>query len=285
MAGGIGRRWKLPTTPNLAESACSTYFLEHRPLAPGAVRPTAGVTRRPGGAAVSATAGGGAVQRKLDLEGIQIRSGHNDRLTRLAVPEPISPRLLLAGLLRLLPQGPSMQLCVSGERLPVALEGDYRRVLQAYRSAIPTRGSGQPQLVSLKGLISQHPATQPGQGSRRTLVVEAFRESPSWPRLRAASNSVYPMASDQNPATAHRAQPTLRGTAWKLQALQEPISPNPDQSAGPATGTAVGQRRQAIQRQQCLQSAGGRLTAGRRSAALLATGEHQNGLRCGYDGL
>jgi len=28
------------------------------------------------------------------------------------------------------------------------------------------------------------------------------------------------MASDQNPAPAHRTQPTLRGTAWKLQALQ-----------------------------------------------------------------
>ena len=33
---------------------------------------------------------GGAVLRKLDLEGKPIRSGHNDRLTRLAVPEPKS---------------------------------------------------------------------------------------------------------------------------------------------------------------------------------------------------
>ena len=224
------------------------------------------------------------MQRKLDLEGIQIRSGHNDRLTRLAVPEPISPRLFLAGLLRLLPQGPSMQLCVSGERLPVALEGDYRRVLQAYRSAIPTRGSGQPQLVSLKGLISQHPATQPGQGSRRTLVVEAFRESPSWPRLPAASNSVYPMASDKTPPRPigpNRPCGALPGSCRRFRNQLV----RPDQSAGPATGTAVGQRRRAIQRQQCLQSAGGRLPAGRRLTALLATGEHQNGLRCGYDGL
>jgi hypothetical protein len=117
---------------------------------------------------------GGAVLRKLDLEGQPIRSGHNDRLQRLAVPEPISPRLFLAGLFRLLPQGPTMQLCITGQRLPVALEGDYKRLLQAYRSAVPAGGPSQPLLVSLKGQINQRPAAQPGQGPRRTLVVEAF---------------------------------------------------------------------------------------------------------------
>ncbi len=117
---------------------------------------------------------GGAVLRKLDLEGQPIRSGHNDRLTRLAMPEPISPRLLLAGLFRLLPQGPTMQLCITGQRLPVALEGDYKRLLQAYRSAVPESGPNQPLLVSLEGLISQSPAAQTDQGSRPALVVEAF---------------------------------------------------------------------------------------------------------------
>ena len=117
---------------------------------------------------------GGAVLRKLDLEGEPIRSEHNDRLQRLAVPEPISPRLFLAGLFRLLPQGPTIQLCITGQRLPVALEGDYKRLLQAYRSAVPASGPSQPLLVSLKGLISQSPAAQTDQGSRRALVVEAF---------------------------------------------------------------------------------------------------------------
>lgn len=168
---------------------------------------------------------GGAVLRKLDLEGQPIRSGHNDRLTRLAVPEPISPRLFLAGLFRLLPQGPTMQLCVTGQRLPVALEGDYRRLRQAYRSALPAGEPGQPLLVSLEGLISQRPAAQPGQGPRRTLVVEAFGRShpgQGCPQPQMASS---PMASDLNPTPAHRAQPTLRGTAWKLQALQAPEGP------------------------------------------------------------
>jgi hypothetical protein len=69
------------------------------------------------------------VLRKLDLDGKPILSGHNDRLARIAVPEPISPRLFLAGLIRLLTQGPTMQLCITCQRLPV--EGDYKRLLQA----------------------------------------------------------------------------------------------------------------------------------------------------------
>ncbi len=178
---------------------------------------------------------GGAVLRKLDLEGQPIRSEHNDRLMRLTVPEPISPRLSLAGLFRLLPQGPTMQLCVTGQRLPVALEGDYKRLLQAYRSAVPAGGPGQPLLVSLEGLISQRPVAQPGQGSRRTLVVEAFgRAQPGQgcPPLQMALTPITstpmaasPMKSAEKPAPAHRAQPTLRGTAWKLQALQAPEGP------------------------------------------------------------
>jgi copper homeostasis protein (lipoprotein) len=175
---------------------------------------------------------GGAVLRKLDLEGQPIRSGHNDRLTRLAVPEPISPRLFLAGLFSLLPQGPTMQLCITGQRLPVALEGDYKRLLHAYRNAIPTGGSSQPVLVSLEGLISQRPAAQPGQGSRRTLVVEAFgRTQPGQgcPPLQMALTpmAASPMESAEKPAPTHRAQPSLRGTAWKLQAPEDPTLINP----------------------------------------------------------
>ena len=171
-----------------------------------------------------------AVLRKLDLEGQPIRSGPNDRLTRLAVPEPISPRLFLAGLFRLLPQGPTMQLCVTGQRLLVSLEGDYKRLLQAYRSVLPAGGSGQPLLVNMEGLISQRPAAQPGQGPRRALVVEAFgRAHPGpgcpQPQMAFTPNASNPMASDQKTSPTHRTQPTLRGTAWKLQALQAPNSP------------------------------------------------------------
>ena len=173
---------------------------------------------------------GGAVLRKLDLDGQPIRSEHNDRLQRLTVPEPISPRLFLAGLFRLLPQGPTMQLCITGQRLPVALEGDYNRLLQAYRSAVPAGVPGQPLLVRVKGLISQHPATQPGQGSRRALVVEAFgRVHPGkgcpQPPMASTPAATTPVETDEKSATAHRSQPSLRGIAWKLQALQAPNGP------------------------------------------------------------
>jgi uncharacterized lipoprotein YbaY len=145
---------------------------------------------------------GGAVLRKLDLEGQPIRSGHNDRLTRLAVPAPIEPRLFLAGLFRLLPQGPTMQLCITGQRLPVAVEGDYKRLLQAYRSAVPTGGSGQPLLVNMEALISQRPAAQPGQGPRRALVVETFgRAHPGQgcpqPQMASIPMASNPMASEE----------------------------------------------------------------------------------------
>ena len=185
---------------------------------------------------------GGAVLRKLDLDGKPFSPGSNDRLLRLAVPEPIAPRLFLAGLFRLLPQGPTMQLCATGQRLPVALAGDYRRLQQAYRRVLPAGGPGQPLLVTLDGQISQRPAAQPGQGPRRTLVVEAFgRALPgqSCPQTEMGSagmpSSPMPsaeMTPDQQPAPDPRAQPTLRGTAWKLQALQPPDGPTLIQPPG-----------------------------------------------------
>ena len=189
---------------------------------------------------------GGAVLRKLDLEGQPIRSGHNDRLLRLAVPQPIAPRLFLLGLFRILPQGPTMQLCATGQRLPVALEGDYRHLQQAYGRVVPAGKRGQPLLVTLEGLISQRPAAQPDRGPRRTLVVEAFgRAHPgqSCPQIEMGSTG---MTANQLPSTemgsteqpvpksnpAHRAQPTLRGTAWKLQALQAADGPTLIQPPG-----------------------------------------------------
>ena len=180
---------------------------------------------------------GGAVLRKLDLEGQPIRSGHSDRLQRLALPQPIAPRLFLLGLFRLLPQGPTLQLCATGQRLPVALEGDYRRLEQAYGRVVPAGEPGQPLLVTLEGQISPLPAAQPGQSSRRTLVVEAFRRALPGQSCPQTTMAFPPMASapvapDQQPAPAHRAQPTLRGTAWKLQALQAADGPTLIQPPG-----------------------------------------------------
>lgn len=116
----------------------------------------------------------GAALAKLDLEGRPIRSRHNARLRRLAVAEPIEPRLHLRGLFRYLADAPSLELCATGQRLPVAMEGDYLRLERAYLAALPAGAAGQPLLVSLDGLISPRPSREPWQGPVRTLVVERF---------------------------------------------------------------------------------------------------------------
>ncbi|MFN6340358.1 MAG: YbaY family lipoprotein [Cyanobacteriota bacterium] len=118
--------------------------------------------------------GKGEALRKLDLEGRPIRSGQNDRLGRLAVAEPIDPRLHLVGLFRYLADAPSLELCATGHRLPVAMEGDYLRLEKTYLGALPPGGAGQPLLVNLKGLITQRPSMEPSQGPVRTVVVERF---------------------------------------------------------------------------------------------------------------
>jgi uncharacterized lipoprotein YbaY/uncharacterized lipoprotein NlpE involved in copper resistance len=117
---------------------------------------------------------GGAVLKKLDQRGQPIASLHHDQLRRLAAPEPIDPRLHLLGRFRYMADAASIQLCATGRRLPVAMEGDYRRLEQAYLQAHPGGAGGQPRLVALKGLISDRPSAEPGRQAERTLVVERF---------------------------------------------------------------------------------------------------------------
>ncbi len=116
----------------------------------------------------------GRVLRKLDLEGRPSRSGSNDHLRRLAQWKPIDPRLHLLGLFRHLADAPSLELCATGHRLPVAMEGDYLRLERAYLGALPPGKAGQPLLVKLEGLITQRPSMEPWQGPVRTVVVERF---------------------------------------------------------------------------------------------------------------
>ena len=118
--------------------------------------------------------GKGKALRKLDLEGRPIRSGHNDRLERMAVAKPIDPRLHLVGLFRYLADAPSLELCATGHRLPVAMEGDYLQLEKAYLRALPPVKAGQPLLVNLEGLITQRASMEPGRGPVRTVVVERF---------------------------------------------------------------------------------------------------------------
>jgi len=154
----------------------------------------------------------GAALRKLDLDGQPLASGANDRLLRLAAPEPIEPRLHLQGMFRYLADAASIRLCATGATLPVAMEGDYLALERAYLAARPADAPGEPLLVNLEGLIGNRPSAEPGRGPVRTLVVERFvavHPGQSCPAQAAAS-----------PA-GKQPQPGLRGQRWRLQALQD----------------------------------------------------------------
>ena len=117
---------------------------------------------------------GGAALAKLDLQGEPLRSRLPDRLQRLAIPQPIDPRLHLAGMFRYQADAATIRLCATGARLPVAMEADYRSLERAYLKAQTAGRMGQPLLVNLKGLITIRPSAEPGQPPQRTLVVERF---------------------------------------------------------------------------------------------------------------
>jgi len=117
---------------------------------------------------------GGAALAKLDLQGEPIRSRQPERLQRLATPQPIDPRLHLAGMFRYFADVASIRLCATGAWLAVAMEADYLRLERAYTNARPADRWGQPLLVNLEGLITNRPSAEDGNPPPRTLVVERF---------------------------------------------------------------------------------------------------------------
>ncbi len=161
--------------------------------------------------------GGGEQLRKLDLQGQPIQSRHNDLLQRLPVAEPIEPRLHLLGMFSYMADAARIRLCATGASLPVAMEGDYRRLESAYLKALPTGASGRPLLVNLEGVIANRPSAEPGRGPDRTLVVERF--------VGVHPGKGCPQAPQTPPARAPLARPELRGTLWRLQALQDGNTP------------------------------------------------------------
>ncbi len=159
---------------------------------------------------------GGAALRKLDLDGAPISSAQNDRLKRLPQAAPIDPRLQLTGMFTYMADAASIRLCATGQRLPVAMEGDFLALQRAYLQARPADKPGQPLLVGLQGLITQRPSMEEGQPPRRTLVVETF-------------GTITPAQGCPKPARAQKRSgreqarrqlvAPLRGTTWRLLAL------------------------------------------------------------------
>lgn len=159
---------------------------------------------------------GGAALRKLNLDGAPISSAQNDRLKRLPQAAPIDPRLQLTGMFTYMADAASIRLCATGQRLPVAMEGDFLALQRAYLQARPADKPGQPLLVGLQGLITQRPSMEEGQPPRRTLVVEKF-------------GTITPAQGCPKPARAQKRSgrgqarrqlvAPLRGTTWRLLAL------------------------------------------------------------------
>lgn len=165
---------------------------------------------------------GGAALAKLDLQGEPLRSRQPDRLQRLATPQPIDPRLHLVGMFRYLADAANIRLCATAARLPVAMEADYLRLERAYLKAQPAERRGQPLLVNLEGLITNRPSAEPGQPPQRTLVVERFvgvHPGRGCPQANPSPNA------SLAPAARPMAPLSLRGTLWRLQALQDSSSP------------------------------------------------------------
>ncbi|WP_020562360.1 YbaY family lipoprotein [Methylosarcina fibrata] len=95
---------------------------------------------------------GGAELRKLDLAGKPIESAHNDRLARLPKFAPIEPSLTLTGTFTYMADAATITLCAGGQRLPVAMEGDYKALETAYRQSVAK--PGEPLLASIEGRIA-----------------------------------------------------------------------------------------------------------------------------------
>ncbi len=161
--------------------------------------------------------GGGAQLRKLNLQGQPIQSRHNDLLQRLPAAEPIEPRLHLLGMFSTMADAARIRLCATGASLPVAMEGDYRRLEQAYLKALPAGSAGRPLLVNLEGLITTRPSAELGRAPERSLVVERF--------VGVHPGKGCPQTTQTSSARAPLARPELRGTLWRLQALQDGNTP------------------------------------------------------------
>jgi len=135
----------------------------------------------------------GATNEPLDL--MMISAGRSS--TAGAAGGGASERL---GMFSYMADAASIVLCSDGERIPVAMEGDFAALESAYLG-VRTEG-GQPILVSVEGDVVERPSMEESQPPRPTLVVDKFVAV--WPRETCGT----PMADSP-----------LRGTYWKLVRL------------------------------------------------------------------
>jgi len=96
---------------------------------------------------------------------------------RSSAPEVGAAPRALTGMFTYMADAATIALCGS-ERLPVAMEADYKALEAAYLKERPQ--IGQAMLVSVEGRIEPRPSAEESQPPRPSLVVERFVGI--WPR-------------------------------------------------------------------------------------------------------
>ncbi len=142
----------------------------------------------------------GGTLRQLDLEGQPIESPLNYNLRRRAPPfGPLQPRLLLRGAYFYMADAATFTECLTGRRMPVAMEGESIALERAYSAAGGSQKGSM--LATLEGRIDQRPPME-GDGLEPTVIVERF--------VRLSPGETCPARFDNAP---------LAGTYWKATQL------------------------------------------------------------------
>jgi copper homeostasis protein (lipoprotein) len=127
----------------------------------------------------------GAALRKLDLHGKPAEAPGNDRLERQAAFAPIEPRLFMEGMFVYMADAANIALCADHRSVPVAMEGEFKALQEAYLKARSEPGARL--LATVEGVLAPRPSMEPGQPPRTTLVVERFINV--WPGKRCGNRT------------------------------------------------------------------------------------------------
>jgi copper homeostasis protein (lipoprotein) len=150
--------------------------------------------------------------RMLDVSGRAFEARLDYDLKRSGSHSPIEPVLPLRGMFSYLADAASFGECLTGRRLPVAMEGGYIDLERAYLAA--RAGPGVPLMALVDGRIAMRDPME-GPAAVPTLVVDRF---------------VSVLPGEQCPPRFQSA--TLEGTRWKLTWLEDeairPIEGQPE---------------------------------------------------------
>ncbi|HMN45806.1 MAG TPA: META domain-containing protein [Povalibacter sp.] len=108
---------------------------------------------------------------KLDIEGKPIESNLNYTIVRQPDYTALEPHLTMRGLYRYMADAAQFEECLTGLKLPVAMEGDNVALQTAY--ATVRREPGAAVLASVEGRIAPRPAME-GDRTVDMLVVDRF---------------------------------------------------------------------------------------------------------------